>query len=126
MLPLPKLLFCNVPCGSINPTPISCSGCGNENPRSTNALTRVNCVVTPQMPSASTNTARKQNDFSLNRTRKPMRTSCRNDSIIDAVEGLKVEKVRGWRLKNPDFLCFNFHACCRAVAKRVPTQSQDT
>src|SRR5438270_1826921 len=82
MLPSPKLLFWGVASGSMNPTVINCSGWAKENPRRTVAFTTVNCVVTPQMPSASTVTARKQNDFSLNKTRRPIRTSCRNDSNI--------------------------------------------
>src|SRR6267378_3045546 len=81
-MPVPKLLFIGVPCGSISPTLINCSGCGNENPRNTIALTTVNCVVTPQMPSPSTSTARKQNDLSLNKTRRPTRTSCQNELNI--------------------------------------------
>src|SRR4029077_4718744 len=32
------------------------------------------------MPRARTSVARKQNDFSLNNTRNPTRTSCRNES----------------------------------------------
>jgi hypothetical protein len=38
-------------------------------------LTTLNIVVTPQMPSASTTMARKENARSLRSTRKPMRTS---------------------------------------------------
>src|SRR5438045_3400562 len=34
------------------------------------------------MPRARTRVARKQNDFSLNNTRSPTRTSCRNESSI--------------------------------------------
>src|SRR6476646_5046333 len=80
MLPTPKLLFCSLAWGSINPTLINCSGWGKENPRNTKAFTTVNCVVTPQMPSARTRTASKQNDFSLIKTRNPIRISCKNDS----------------------------------------------
>src|SRR3977135_570697 len=75
MLPLPKLFCCAVACGSIRPTLTSCSGCGKENPRRTNALTMVNCVVTPAIPRARTSTANIQNDFSLKRMRRPTRTS---------------------------------------------------
>src|SRR2546421_11185565 len=82
MLPLPLLFCCAVACGSMRPTLISCSGCAKENPRRTNALTMVNCVVTPAMPSARTRTAIKQNDFSLKRMRKPTRISCRRVSRI--------------------------------------------
>src|SRR4030081_3821521 len=82
MLPLPKLFCCGVPWGSIRPTLTSCSGWPKGNPRRTKALTMVNWVVTPAIPSARTNTARKQNDFSLKRMRKPTRTSWRKVSRI--------------------------------------------
>src|SRR5215831_11216693 len=42
----------------------------------------VNWVVAPPMPRASTSTAKKQNVLSLNKTRNPTRTSCRNESRI--------------------------------------------
>src|SRR2546421_5506713 len=75
MKPCPKLFCCGGACGSSRPTLMSCSGCGKENPRKTKALTMVNCVVTPAMPSARTRTASRQNDFSLKRMRRPMRIS---------------------------------------------------
>ena len=56
------------------------SAVGNEKPRSITPLTTLNIVVTPQMPSASTMTARAQNDFSLMRTRRPIRRSRRKFS----------------------------------------------
>src|SRR4029450_7240504 len=79
MSPPPKLLFLSLAFGSIKPTLDSCSGWGNEKPRKTIALTTVNCVVAPPMPRASTSTARKQNDFSLKRRRRPTRGSGRKD-----------------------------------------------
>ena len=58
------------------------SAFGNAKPRSITPLTTLNIVVTPQMPSASTMTASAQKDFSLSRTRNPMRRSRRNVSAI--------------------------------------------
>ena len=51
------------------------SAVGNEKPRSITPFTTLNIVVTPQIPRASTMTARAQNDFSLMRTRTPIRRS---------------------------------------------------
>src|SRR5664279_2674105 len=66
----------------MSPTLTSCSGCGKENPRRTIALTTANCVIAPPMPRARTSTARRQNDFSLKRMRRPMRISWRKASRI--------------------------------------------
>ena len=59
------------------------SAVGNEKPRSITPLTTLNIVVTPQMPRASTMTARAQKDRSLMRMRRPMRMSRRNVSGTD-------------------------------------------
>src|SRR5205814_3564514 len=75
MFPLPKLLFWSLAFGSIKPTLTSSSGCGNETPRSTIALTTANCVLAPPMPGARTRMARRQNDFSLKKIRRPSRRS---------------------------------------------------
>src|SRR5215467_13356035 len=83
---MPKLLFWSLALGSIRPTLINCSGCGKENPRNTIALTMVNWVVAPPIPRPRTSTARKQKILSLNKTRKPTRTSWRNESRIISFE----------------------------------------
>ena len=46
-------------------TPTSRLALGKLKPRSMTPFTTLNIVVTPQMPSASTTTARAQNDFFL-------------------------------------------------------------
>src|SRR5438067_533743 len=60
--------------------PIRRSAVGNENPRSITPFTTLNCVVTAQMPSASTSTASAQKPFSLIKTRNPTRVSWRRES----------------------------------------------
>ena len=66
--------------GSVKATPTSRSAFGNEKPRSMMPFTTLNCVVTAQMPSASTKMASAQNAFSLTSTRAPIRTSWAMDS----------------------------------------------
>src|SRR5262245_58648719 len=69
------------------------SAVGNEKPLSITPLTKLNIVVTPQIPSAITNTESAQNDRSLTSTRNPIRMSRRN---VSAIMGHPHEGVASW------------------------------
>src|SRR6478609_5628168 len=100
---------------SITWMPARRSALGYENPRSMVPLMTLNIVVTPPMPRARTKTARRQKDFSLMRTRSPMRTSWRKPerNMGGSDEGLVTSDERAaQRVEHaPDVVEERKHGC---------------